>query len=466
MRPALPIAATVLGLCFVVASEQVPSLVVRESWGFLFVAPFALGFLALRAQQSPTRLSATFVPWIAVLLLGALVYLTKRESTLAVAMALPVALLGATLGGLVARGRVGGPRALIESVAVVAMPLAVMALELRVSPVAQEVESIRSVNVAASVAKVWDEVAEIDSLPPDAEHRDVATVLGLPAVVAAALDLPQEAGARTLLLDQGAPIEEIVVQWEPERRLVLAVLPRPSADTAPKGRAARERDVTLLADTYDLERVDDAHTRVRMSNQTRVTSRLGLYATWWARVLLQSAQERVLASIQSRSEAADRVPKARIRAATAARALREVADERASSSMGMSWSVVGALNGRTDVYADSVVALVRDGDLLQQRSDAPQVLDSVTASMASESGKSWSPGAPSPALVLEWHAKVGEHRALGPMQRFTIPREPGASLDGRWVVFTYHLSVPKTADNPYGLAWTYTHATRPEQGAP
>ncbi len=466
MRPALLISATVLGVAFVVASEQLPTVVTRESWGFLFGVPFALGFIALRAQKSPTRLAATFAPWIALVLIGALVFFTKRESALGVAMALPVALLGGSLGGWVARGRASLPRALIEGIAVVALPLAMMALELRVSPVAQEVESIHRVDVAASVAKVWDEVVQVDSMPPDGERRNLATALGMPAVVATTLDIPQEGGMRAVLLDRGAPIEEVVVQWEPERRLVLAVLPARPADTASTGRAAHELDVKLLEDTYDLERLDDAHTRVRMTNQTRVTSRLGLYATWWARLLLRSAQQHVLGSIEGRSEATDRAPKERIRAATAARALRELADERASSSMGMSWSVVAAMNGRTDVYADSVVALVHDGDLLEQRSDAPQVLDSVTASMASESGKSWSPGAPSPALVLEWHGKVGEHRSLGPMRRFTIPRESGASLDGRWVVFTHHLSVPKTADNPYGLAWTYTHAARPEPGAP
>ena len=47
------------------------------------------------------------------------------------------------------------------------------------------------------------------------------------------------------------------------------------------------------------------------------------------------------------------------------------------------------------------------------------------------------------------------------MQRFTIPRAPGESLDGRWVVFTFHLTVPKTAENPYGTAWTYVHAKPP-----
>ena len=51
--------------------------------------------------------------------------------------------------------------------------------------------------------------------------------------------------------------------------------------------------------------------------------------------------------------------------------------------------------------------------------------------------------------------------ALGPTRRFTIPRPEGESLDDRWVVFTFHLTVPKTVENPYGTAWTYVHARTP-----
>lgn len=46
------------------------------------------------------------------------------------------------------------------------------------------------------------------------------------------------------------------------------------------------------------------------------------------------------------------------------------------------------------------------------------------------------------------------------MRRFTVPRAPGESLAGRWVLFTHFLTVPVTADNPYGTAWTYSHGAR------
>ncbi len=461
MRPAPLIAAVIIGVLFVVAGEQVPTIVVSESWGFVITLPFAIGFVALRFQKSPGRLAAILLPWLLVLLIASLVYFTKRASALGVAMALPVGMLGASMGGLVARTRAGQGRAWVEGALAVLLPIAMMALELRVSPVAQEVESTSSVEIAASASRVWDEVVEVDSISADGNDRALLPMLGVPSTVAASLDYPQEAGARVLQMDRGRPVDEVVVQWEPERRLVLAVLPTSPADSAGRdgeGRTeAHAPDTALLTDTYDLEKLDAGRTRLRMTNATRVTSRLGLYATWWARTLLGSAQQRVLGTVQRRSEDGARASKERIRAATAARALREQADERTASSIGMFWSVVGAMTGRTDVYADSVVALVRDGELVRQHTDGPQALDSVTASLASGSGNNWSPGAPSRAMVLEWRGREGEHKALGPMVRFSIPREAGASLDGRWVVFTYHLTVPKSNHNPYGTAWTYTH---------
>jgi hypothetical protein len=50
----------------------------------------------------------------------------------------------------------------------------------------------------------------------------------------------------------------------------------------------------------------------------------------------------------------------------------------------------------------------------------------------------------------------GAERTI-PRLRFTIPVDSNTVLDDHWIVLTHHLSVEKTANNPYGIAWTYTH---------
>jgi hypothetical protein len=121
------------------------------------------------------------------------------------------------------------------------------------------------------------------------------------------------------------------------------------------------------------------------------------------------------------------------------------------------FTTVGDYPGTIDVYFDSVVVTVR-GAIVQTKllEGRTQHVDSVTASFGFHAGSSWSPGKASNAVRMHWLAREGETRAI-PRLRFTIPRDSADALLDRWIVFTHHLTVPKTADNPYGVAWTYAH---------
>ncbi len=325
------------------------------------------------------------------------------------------------------------------------------------------IESRASAEIAASAAEIWDEIADVDTIRGTERGRALYTTLGMPAPVSVSLDLPQEGGLRVLRFERDITGSEIVVDWEPGRRLAaLSVRPPRGIDaTATSGERTSASPFAVLASAYDIDSLAPHRSRLTLTSRVGVRSRFGAISDWWSALVLRSAQRGFLSVLKARSEAAGRSPKARIRAATAARALRESATPRTASSLGMGWSVVASLSGRTDVYADSVVVLVRDGVLAVQRLDGPQLLDSVTANLASEAGGQWNPGPSSNALVTEWNGKQGDRRELGPMLRFTIQRERGASLEGRWVVFSHYLTVPRTTDNPYGTAWTYTHADRP-----
>jgi hypothetical protein len=42
-------------------------------------------------------------------------------------------------------------------------------------------------------------------------------------------------------------------------------------------------------------------------------------------------------------------------------------------------------------------------------------------------------------------------------KRFVIPIDSTLDLKKTWPMFEVYLSVPKTSDNPNGVAWTYAH---------
>jgi len=463
------IGAVALGLAFYVAGAVLwPTAIVIVSVSFLAGVPVAMGYLAVKGAGPRSRLAAALVAWLPVLVVLGVLYVARWEGTICVILALPLLLLGASIGGLMAhaRAKTGGTS---EVLALIALPLIAMPLEQRLPLSDRLTERATAIDIAAGRARVWDEIADVDTILAAERGRALYTAIGFPAPLAATLDYPQEGGVRVASFERDIAFVETITAWDAESRLSFAIAPRPST-TAP----ALDRHVAIggpyfdvLTGTYELEPGGDTRTRLTLTSRYRVTTRLNRYAGWWADRVRASVQKNILAVIKARSESRAFAPKERIRAATRAAALRVARIPRESDSRSTGFSVVGDLSGTTDIYADSVVVLVRDGTLRAQRiMGGPQVLDSITASLATATAQSWYAGTESNAVVLAWPTLEGDSLALGPLRRFTIPRRPGEPLDGRWVVFTNHLTVPRTADNPYARAWTYAHGPKLELPAP
>ena len=461
-RSLFVLGAIALGLLFYFAGTTLwPTVFPILSVGFLLGVPLAMGFLMVRGVPARGRIAATFLAWVPVVVATGILWLADWEGTICIVLASPLILLGASVGGLIAharREREGNAQLL----AIVLLPLIVMPLERGAPHVDRIAERVTAIEIDAPPARVWDEIADVDTIRAQERGRALYTAIGFPAPLAATLDFPQEGGVRIARFERGIEFVETITEWEAERRLSFAITPR---RTSPE--PALDQHVAIggpyfdvLDGRYELEPIGEGRTRLVLTSRHRVTTRLNFYAGWWADRVMRSVQHNLLAVLKARAERADVAPKDRIRAATIAVRERLSRLPRASDSREVGFSIVGDLSGLTDVYPDSIVILVRDGLLRAQRLDGPQVLDSVTASLASVHGGSWNTGTTSHALVLEWSGTEGEERSLGPMLRFTIPRSPSDTLEGRWVVFTNYLTVPKTADNPYGTAWTYVHAPK------
>ncbi len=465
MRASYIVAAFVFGLLLygLAAGPLVGLLIPIVSLAFLIGVPFGIGYLTSKGVGSASMLVSMSVGILPMLAILAVLYLIGSEGAICILMASPLLLCGAITGGLAEHGRrkKQAETSRFEIGLVLAGPLLLAPLERRIDPTARITDSVTSIEIAAPAANVWDEIATVGSIAPAELGRALYTAIGFPRPIAATLDLAQEGGVRRASFEGGVLFKETVTEFEPERRLAFEIDPsyeqgEPRLD--PHVRIGSEY-FDVLRGAYDIAPADPGRVRLTLTSRHRVTTRFNLYAGWWSDRVMQSVQRNILAVIKARAEDAGRAPKARIREATVARLARESATPREASSFETGFGVVADLPGRTDVYPDSIVVLVRDGRIAWPRMEAGATHDSTTASLATASGQAWNTGRPSNAIVLERGA-TADTLALGPMLRFTIPRAPGESLDGTWVVFTHHLTVPKTADNPYGLAWTYTHEKR------
>jgi hypothetical protein len=123
-----------------------------------------------------------------------------------------------------------------------------------------------------------------------------------------------------------------------------------------------------------------------------------------------------------------------------------------------SWSVALAATGSLRVYRDSVVVRADTVRLKAKPLDgAAQTVDSIVAGLSLGGERSWSIVKRSAAVRLDT-VFAAQQEWVRTRQRFTIPIDSAFPLERSWPSFEVILKVPKTADNPYGVAWTYAHA--------
>ena len=122
------------------------------------------------------------------------------------------------------------------------------------------------------------------------------------------------------------------------------------------------------------------------------------------------------------------------------------------------WSAALAATGTADVYLDSIVITTTAMTLRASYpvpASATVAIDSISAGLALGE-KSWNVVHQSTALAVDTTLRQGgEWRRQ--VKRFMVPIDSSFALAKSWPVFQVHLNVPKTADNPLGLAWTYAH---------
>jgi hypothetical protein len=122
------------------------------------------------------------------------------------------------------------------------------------------------------------------------------------------------------------------------------------------------------------------------------------------------------------------------------------------------WSAALAATGTVDVYLDSVVMTTSSMILraaYPEPADKPVVIDSINAGLGyGDAG--WSVARASAAIRVDTTLYKGSEWRRG-VKRFVIPLDSAFNVSKSWPLFEVHLSVPKTKDNPAGIAWTYAH---------
>lgn len=287
------------------------------SAAFIFVMPFALGFLSMMFVEPglPGGVLGVvtrwiFVPWGAsvAFLVGCLIF--RLEGLICVVLLLPVLLVLSTLGGLLAAlvrpGLLKTDRSRRYAMAFVALlPFLAGPLE-SLRTVETEVRTVpTSIEIAADPATVWREIRSVPRITEAEQAVTLSHRLGFPRPVEAVLEGTGVGAVRYARFERGVLFIEKVTEWEENRRLSFSI----AADTKSIPPTTFDEHVTIggpyfdvLHGSYWIEPVAPGRVVLHLSSDQRLSTGFNFYSRWWTEMLMADLQNDILRIIKARCE--------------------------------------------------------------------------------------------------------------------------------------------------------------------
>lgn len=282
------------------------------AWSVFLVVPFVLGMCgaAVIAITSPAKRGRCLAGAVLALPFGgAFLLATGFEGLICIAMALPVALVPAVIGGLVVyhlrRRRENGAPTRAEWGCLVALPLA-MASEAMILPEAPMYEVSTAIEIDAPREVVWDAVIAFPPLDPPTEWWFRA---GIAAPIGASIEGEGVGAIRRCEFTTGAFVEPIEV-WDAPRELAFRVTenPPPMAELNPFHDDVHPPHLAgfLVAERgkFVLEETETGGTRLVGTTWYRHGLWPGPYWRLWSDAILHRVHRRVLEHVARTSQAA------------------------------------------------------------------------------------------------------------------------------------------------------------------
>jgi hypothetical protein len=295
------------GLGIALTAEIVLTLVVGEFGTALFVgSPFLVGFVASYIARRDGHPHPMGVAQGALLLASLVLFGFAYEGLLCLAVAYPLAAIAATIGGAAGTlmGRLRADRTTVFS-SVALLPLLLVA-ETADPPVAQ-FEDIRSVDVAAPPALVWQSIVHMGTID-DAPAAPFGWGLAYP--VAGRIDGAGVGAVRRGVFSTGVAFER-VTRWEPNRELWFDVLTDPpmmreTNPFAPVRSVHLEGYFATRDARFTLTALPEGRTRLTLATDHSLTIGPTSYFLPLARWAVAENKRRVLAHFRDRAEDAIR----------------------------------------------------------------------------------------------------------------------------------------------------------------
>ena len=281
------------------------------SVGFLFGVPFGIGYLIVFFSPIASvekKTYRTMAPWIPILFFLFLTIVFRLEGIACWIMILPLFLVCASIGGLVAgrdRLRRHQKRDRLRVSIVLLLPVFIVPLEQVIPDTARRYTADTHIDIHAPAAAIWANVVRVRTIGEKEDRGRLTRWLGFPRPIRAELDHAGVGGRRQAIFSKGLVFEEVVKDYADERRMQFSIDADPHsipATTMDSHIVVGGEYFDVLDGTYELEPLTGGGCRLHLYSHFTLKTRLNFYAHWWAGWIMQDIQDNILQVIKGRCE--------------------------------------------------------------------------------------------------------------------------------------------------------------------
>lgn len=281
--------------------------------GFIFLVPYALGFLTVYVSEFEKKRSwwfRIFMPWVPGMALIVFAALVGWEGSICLLMALPVFLIMSSLGGITAPAVVRSSKSRSETysiaIFILVLPYVSAPIEARFAP-EQSLREVRTqILIRADRETVWRNIERVPRIREDEQRVSFFHLIGFPRPVEATLSREGAGGVRHATFEGGVLFVETITDWKPLEELAFNI----KADTDAIAPATLDEHVTIggayfdvLEGRYRIEQAGDGQVLLHLSSTHRLSTKFNFYSGLWTDFVMRDIQENILRIIKGRCEA-------------------------------------------------------------------------------------------------------------------------------------------------------------------
>lgn len=275
------------------------------SIGFLFAAPFVVGFLSINYIQRKdlSKVEAFFWPVIPITLGCITTYALYMEGKICIIMYLPAAIILAGLGGLIARSSKLQNKN--SALAVLALPFVIQLAENKMDFAIQNHRVQNTIEIQGTATDVWNEIKSVKTIQTHELKDSWVHKMGFPRPLDAEIDKEDIGGIRTARFERGLVFVETVNEWIPNQRLAFRIDVDPK-DIPP---TALDEHVTIggpffdvLDGIYQIEDHGNGRVTLHLQSQFRLSTHFNSYAGVWTDLIMHQIQSDILSVVKQRVE--------------------------------------------------------------------------------------------------------------------------------------------------------------------